>query len=259
MQAVHSSSQTATPPRQYRNRPNPRSHDVAPTESLCDVIYLVGENAFLRERISEHLNAVETKVMGFASAKEYLDFACRDAAACVVIDSNLPDMCSLELQCRLASASNPPVVFISDRCDVSLTVCAMKAGAIDFLPKPFELSTLMAAIQAGLTRDRRLRQRKSEVAKLLSRFNLLTPREREVLPLVIGGLLNKQAANLLGISEVTLQIHRSQVMRKMEADSLAELVRMAIKLRIAHWREDSPERSPGYKHLGEQPRNYCFR
>lgn len=237
MQAVQSSAHIATPPRQYRNRPNPRTYDMAHTESLCDVIYLVGEDPFLREQISERLSSAETKVMGFSSAKEYLDFACKDAAACVVIDSNLADMCSLELQCRLASASNPPVVFISDRCDVSLTVCAMKAGAIDFLAKPFELSALMAAIQTGLAHDRRLRQRKSELAKLLLRFNLLTPREREVLPLVIGGLLNKQAASLLGISEVTLQIHRSQVMRKMEATSLAELVRMAVKLRISHWRE----------------------
>jgi FixJ family two-component response regulator len=102
----------------------------------------------------------------------------------------------------------------------------MKAGAIDFLTKPFDLSALIAAIRTGLAQDRRLRQRKAELATLHGRLRLLTPREREVLPLVIGGLLNKQAAGILGISEVTLQIHRSQVMRKMEAESLAELVRM---------------------------------
>jgi FixJ family two-component response regulator len=207
------------------------------TAPLCDVVYLVGGDQFLREQMADRLSPAKTQVLGFSSAMEYLSFECVDAAACVVIDSNLPDMCSLELQCRLASSSNPPVIFISDRCDVSLSVCAMKAGAIDFLAKPLELSALMAAVQVALAHDRRLRQRKSELSKLVSRFNLLTPREREVLPLVIGGLLNKQAACLLGISEVTLQIHRSQVMRKMEADSLAELVRMAIKLRISHWRQ----------------------
>jgi FixJ family two-component response regulator len=237
MQSVHSDTNIAIVPRQYRNRPNPRALDSPVAEPLCDVVYFVGDDPFLREQISTRMSNPGTKVLGFQSAKQCLDFAGRDAAACVVIDSSLRDMCGLELQCRLASTSNPPVIFVSDGCDVPLTVCAMKAGAIDFLTKPFELSALIASIRTGLAQDRRLRQRRAELARLEGRLRLLTPREREVLPLVIGGLLNKQAACLLGISEVTLQIHRSQVMRKMEAESLAELVRMALKLRISHWRE----------------------
>jgi FixJ family two-component response regulator len=116
----------------------------------------------------------------------------------------------------------------------------MKAGAISILSKPVNSVALLGAVREALTQDRKRRFRKAELAKLRQRFSLLTPREREVVPLVIGGLLNKQAAFILGISEVTLQIHRSQIMRKMQADSLADLVRMALQLRIPHWRADSP-------------------
>ena len=113
----------------------------------------------------------------------------------------------------------------------------MKAGAVEFLTKPVDLSALVAAVQMAFVQDRKQRRKKAEIAELEERFSQLTPREREVLPLVVGGLLNKQAASVLGISEVTLQIHRSQVMRKMAAESLADLVRMAMKLRIPYWRE----------------------
>jgi FixJ family two-component response regulator len=121
----------------------------------------------------------------------------------------------------------------------------MKAGAIEFLTKPVDLQALIAAVQTAFAQDRKLRRRKAELAELRERFSLLTPREREVLPLVLGGLLNKQAASILGISEVTLQIHRSQIMRKTQAESLAELVRMAMKLRIPYWRES--QLSCGYQ------------
>jgi FixJ family two-component response regulator len=237
MQAVQRTTEIASTPRQYRNRPNPRKDLVAEAEPLIDVVYLVGDDPILCEQVSTNLAATETKVIAFLSATEYLDFAGKAAAACVVIDCNLPDMSGLELQCRLASTTNPPVVFVSDRSDVPFTVRAMKAGAIDFFEKPFDLAALVMAIQTGLAHDRRTRQRQAELGALQERLHLLTPREREVLPLVIGGLLNKQAAGILGISEVTLQIHRSQVMRKMQANSVAELVRMAMKLRISHWRE----------------------
>jgi FixJ family two-component response regulator len=236
MQVLQNTVDITSTPRQYRNRSNPRT-PVRAAEPLRDAIYLVGDDPHLREQISDCFSAAGTRVIGFPSAQEYLDFVGEDAASCVVIDDNLPDMCGLELQCRLAARSKPPVIFVSGRYDVRLTVCAMKAGAIDFFSKPFEMSALVAAIRTGLTQDRRSRLRRAELATLQSRFQLLTPREREVLPLVVGGLLNKQAASILGISEVTLQIHRSQVMRKMQADSLADLVRMAMKLHISHWRE----------------------
>jgi FixJ family two-component response regulator len=237
MQTVQSTAYIATIPRQYRNRPNPKTFDTTHSGTVGDAIYLVGDDPFLRERVSTCPSLTGKQVIAFPCAGDYLTFTAETAAACVIIDSNLPDMSGLEFQCRLASTSNTPVIFISDRCDVAMAVCAMKAGAIDFLIKPFHLSDLIAAIQTGLEHDLKVRQRKAELAKLQARLRLLTPREREVLPLVIGGLLNKQAASFLGISEVTLQIHRSQVMRKMQADSLADLVRMAIKLQVSHWRE----------------------
>ncbi len=175
------------------------------------------------------------KGVGLASASEYLNMVRRDAAACLILDMQLPDIRGLQL--RLSEGLHPPVVFISGECDIRSTVWAMKAGAMEVLSKPVDPSALIPAVRAAFAQDRRLRQRKAELAKLQQRLGLLTPREREVLPLIVGGLLNKQAAFLLGISEVTLQIHRGQVMRKMEAESFADLVRMAVKLRIPHRRE----------------------
>ena len=238
MRAVDFNTGLPSVTRLYRNRPNPRTSAPAPAETLRDGIYFVGDDPCLYDQIATGFSAAGSRVLGFFSAREYLEFSAKDAAACVVIDNNLPDMSGLELQRRLAATSHSPIVFISSSGDVPLTVCAMKAGAIDVFCKPLDFSALMTAILAGLEHDRKLRQRKAELAKLQVRLQSLTPREREVLPLVIGGLLNKQAAGLLGISEVTLQIHRSQVMRKMQASSLADLVRMAMKLRVSHWREE---------------------
>jgi FixJ family two-component response regulator len=209
----------------------------AATETLSDVVYLVDDDPLLQEEMLMALSEYGTKVVAFSSASECLAFTGKDAAACVISNSQLPDLSGLELQRRLAAKANPPIIFVSDQSDINFVVSAMNAGAIDFLTKPIDLPALISAVRTGLAQDRRLRQRKAELADLQARLGLLTPREREVLPLVIGGLLNKQAASVLCISEVTLQIHRSQVMRKMRAASLAELVRMALKLRIPHWCE----------------------
>jgi FixJ family two-component response regulator len=198
----------------------------------------------VRANLSDFLATQDMKVIAFASAADYLGFVGRDAAACAILNIHLPDLSGLELQRQLAERANTPVVFIGDQCDIASTVRAMKAGAIDFLTRPFDLSVLMAAVRVALAQDRKGRQRKAELAKLQERFSLLTPREREVLPLVVGGLLNKQAASILEISEVTLQIHRSQVMRKMQAESFADLVRMAVKLRIPHWPQAPSNREP---------------
>lgn len=211
------------------------------TAHLCDVIHLVDDDCPVRTQILQFLTALDMNVIAFASATEYLGFAGIDTAACVILNTHLPDISGLELQQRLAKKGNPSVIFISDRSDVPSTVCAMKAGAVEFLTKPVDLAVLIVAVQTALTQHRRLRQRKAELAKLQERFALLTRREREVLPLIVGGLLNKQAASMLGISEVTLQIHRSQVMRKMQAESFAELVRMAMKLHIPYWRESQQD------------------
>jgi len=246
MQALAHNTALVPGSRPYLNHPPLRASYPANAELVRDVVYLVDNDAQVRKEISESLTALGMKVLSFASAIEYLAFDRKDTAACVILNIHLPDISGLELQRRLREKANPPVIFISDECDIVSAVCAMKAGALEFLTKPVDLSALLTAIRVALAQDRKLRQRKTELAKLDERFCLLTPREREVLSLIVGGLLNKQAASLLGISGVTLQIHRSQVMRKMRADSFAELVRMAVKLHIPYWREGrlSPERQP---------------
>jgi FixJ family two-component response regulator len=147
-----------------------------------------------------------------------------------VLDVQLPDINGLDLQGRFAQGSLPPIVFITGHGDIPSTVRAIKAGAVDFLTKPFEEAALMRAVHAALAQSRQARGAGAERAALDRRLATLTPREREVLPLIASGLLNKQAAAELGISEVTLQIHRGRIMRKMEAGSFAELVRMAAAL-----------------------------
>jgi FixJ family two-component response regulator len=202
-----------------------------------EVVYLIDDETDFLEAMIELLRSLGLAAVGFASAREYLGYPRRDSAACLIVDFHLSDICSFELLRQLKEQAGPPVIFISGSPDVTDTVCAMKAGATEFFVKPVDPGTLVAAIHAAFAQHRKIRQRDEELTRLKGRLSLLTPREREVLPFVIGGLLNKRAAVVLGISEVTLQIHRSQVMRKMAADSVADLVRMAVKLRIPHRRE----------------------
>jgi FixJ family two-component response regulator len=169
----------------------------------------------------------------FGSASEYVAHPKRDAPACLLLDVELPDINGLDFQRQVRDADHPPIVFITGHGDISASVRAMKNGAVDFLVKPFSREDLVAAIDAAVTRDRRARSERAERARLQQRYSLLTPRESQVLPLIVAGLLNKQAAAELGISEVTLQIHRSRIMQKMAADSFADLVRMAGQLNIA--------------------------
>jgi FixJ family two-component response regulator len=154
-----------------------------------------------------------------------------DVASCLVTDIRLPGISGLDFQRELAKANNEiPTIFITAHGDIPMTVRAMKAGAVEFLTKPFRDQDLLDAIQVGLERDRARRQRQAETAMLRERFESLTPREREVLPLVVSGLLNKQVAAEIGTTEATVKVHRSQLMKKMGADSLPELVRMAEKM-----------------------------
>ena len=198
-----------------------------------EVIYLVDDDYRVREALTECLEQFGVRVQSFATASEYLDYSGNEEASCLILDLNLPDISGLDLQYQLAGKACPQIIFISGRADVPTSVKAMKAGAIEFLTKPVDPEELFRSVKLAVARDKVRRKRQADLDCLENRFLRLTPRERQVLPLVVGGLLNKQAASVLGISEITFQIHRSQVMRKMEADSLADLVRMAVKLRIS--------------------------
>lgn len=197
------------------------------------IVFVVDDDPRVGEALSELLLSMNFRVVVFTSAAEYIQFPKPDVPTCLILDIRLPDVNGLDFQGRLADRDRPQIVFITGHGDVPSAVRAMKAGAVDFLPKPFGREQLLRAIKEALVRDTQSRLDRVQVNQLKERFSRLTARERDVLPLVVAGLLNKQAASQLGISETTFQIHRGQIMRKMEAKSLAELVRMAGKLEIA--------------------------
>jgi FixJ family two-component response regulator len=201
------------------------------TQDSSEVAYLVDDDIGVRQALAGFLHASGVEVFSFGSAADFLNHQRTDAGACLILDLQLPDISGLELQRRLIDEWGPPIIFISGRGDVRSTVQAMKAGAMEFLTKPINPETLVATVTAAFERDRLNREKRADITALQARFSLLSPREREVLPLVVRGLLNKQSAAALGITEVTLQIHRSRIMQKMLAGSFADLVRMAEKLR----------------------------
>jgi FixJ family two-component response regulator len=195
---------------------------------------VVDDDPAMLEAAENLLSSHGFDVQTFVSAAAYMGAAKPDVPACLVLDVELPDINGLELQRRLGAEPHPPIVFITGYGTISSSVRAMKAGAVDFLPKPFSAEAIVHAVETALQRDRDSREAAAVHDELCNRYRTLTRRERDVLPLIVGGLLNKQAAAALGISVVTLQIHRGNVMRKMAAGSLAELVRMSAVLGIPH-------------------------
>jgi len=191
------------------------------------IVLIVDDDHRIRESLTALLSSFDMHAIAFGSAAEYLAYPKPEVAACLILDVELPDLNGLELQSRIAEGHHPHIVFITGHGDIPSSVRAIKAGAVDFLTKPVKEADLMRAINAALSQNRDAGRKRAEVDELRRRLSILTPRERDVLPLVASGLLNKQAAAELGISEVTLQIHRGNLMRKMGAGSLADLVRMA--------------------------------
>ena len=198
------------------------------------VVFVVDDDPSVCRAIKRLVESVGLRVELFGSAQEFLRSERPDAASCLVLDIRLPGRSGLDFQRELAEAGiHIAIVFITGHGDIPMTVRAMKAGAVEFLTKPFRDQDLLDAIQQGLERDRTRRAQEAEVATLRERFESLTPREREVLPWVVSGLPNKQIADAVRASEATVKVHRSQLMRKMGVQSVAELVRMAEKIGIA--------------------------
>ncbi|MEA2959716.1 MAG: hypothetical protein QOJ58_5717 [Alphaproteobacteria bacterium] len=197
-----------------------------------EMVYIVDDDASVVDALSSLLRANGRQVQIFTSGQDFLDFERQDSCACLILDLRMPGLNGLQVQESIAAQTTIPVIFITGRGDVPSTVTAMKGGAIDFLTKPIDETVLLACIQKALDQDRKLRLAEIEQRSLLARYRSLTPREQQVLPLLVRGLLNKQAAWELGITEYTVQIHRGHIMRKMEADSFATLVRLAGKLNL---------------------------
>ena len=196
-------------------------------------VYVVDDDVRMCEALRELFTSLGMASVTFGSVAEYVAYQKPDLPSCLILDVELPDISGLDFQRQLGDAYHPPIVFITGHGDIPSSVRAIKAGAVDFLAKPFSQPDLMAAVDAAITRDRHVRLERAERARLQQRYSSLTPRESQVLPLIVSGLLNKQAAAELGISEITLQIHRSRIMQKMAAESFADLVRMAGQLNVA--------------------------
>jgi len=198
--------------------------------AASSIVFVVDDDVSVREALELLIKSAGLQAETFASAQDFLAHPRPTVPSCLVLDVTLPGLNGLELQQRMAERTDMPIIFITGHGDVPMSVRAMKAGAIEFLTKPFNDGVLLEAIGQALARSREALGRESEMQRLRSCYASLTPRERDVMALVVSGLLNKQVGGELGISEITVKAHRGQVMRKMKADSLPELVTMAARL-----------------------------
>lgn len=202
------------------------------------IVYVVDDDEGIRKSLESLIRSVGLSVQTFGSAQDFLGAEKMAAPGCLVLDVRLPGLSGLDLQSELAKAEiHTPIVFITGHGDIPMSVRAIKAGAVEFLTKPFRDQDLLDAIQQAIERDQALRQERGELDELRGRVRSLTPREKEVMKLVVSGLLNKQVAAELGTSEVTVKLQRAGAMHKMGANSLADLVRMAERLEISDKRE----------------------
>jgi len=207
---------------------------VNPMNEASPVVFIVDDDPIVCTSMKRLIRTLGLEVRTFASAREFLQARRPDGPGCLVLDVRMPELSGLDLQQELTHANiDLPIIFVTGHADVPMSVRAMKAGAVEFLTKPFREQDLLEAVQHGIGRHRESLERHAEILELQQRHDSLTPRERDVFPLVASGLLNKQIADQLGASEKTIKTHRGQLMRKMHAESLADLVRMFERLKLA--------------------------